>query len=168
MPTEDKTSADIVKRLKYQRKCRQAQPEKPAQILGSLHRKSYFKTSQEIALNFGTMAAPKDRQFIDDYYAVAINLQRRASKNQALDEQELVNFLQKKYGQNVEFDSLTQDVLKTANFVRSPPPAKQSHFLRQHAGKGGWGKRSEGARVPGQAKQKRANFEGSQARRAEQ
>lgn len=50
------------------------------------------------------MAGPKDRQFIDDYYAVAINLQRRASKNQALDEQELINFMQKKYGKNVEFD----------------------------------------------------------------
>ena len=50
-----------VDRLKQTRKLRNNQPniEKPNQLLSELHRKSYFKTSAEIPLDFGCMKGVK-------------------------------------------------------------------------------------------------------------
>ena len=49
------------------------------------------------------------------------------------------------YGHNVDFSGLTTNVLKQANFIRSPDKADTKTFLQSYSGKGGWGKRNSTA-----------------------
>lgn len=58
---------------------------------------------------------------MEDFIVVAANLSKKESKtNVPKDEASLINYLQKMYGQNVDFEGLTTKVLKQSNFVRSP------------------------------------------------
>jgi hypothetical protein len=55
----------------------------------------------------------KQREFMEDFIIVAANLQKRNKNDKApKDEAALINYLQKLYGQNVDFEGLTTDVLK--------------------------------------------------------
>lgn len=88
------------------------------------------------------MNGVKTREFMEEFIVVAANLHRKHnSKEVPKDEAALINYLQKMYGQNVDFEGLTTDVLKQSNFIRSPHNASQTKFLRCNSGKGGWGKR---------------------------
>ena len=73
---------------------------------------------------------------------MAANLQRK-QKNLDIPTEDaaLINYLQKLYGDKVDFDGLTTNVLKDCNFFRSPPVNMSHDFLKSNEGLGGWGKR---------------------------
>jgi hypothetical protein len=72
-------------------------------------------------MSFGSMKAIKTREFMEDFIVVAANLHKKHNTNDVpKDEAALINYLQKMYGQNVDFEGLTTDVLKQSNFIRSP------------------------------------------------
>jgi hypothetical protein len=73
------------------------QTDKPNQLLSELHKKSYFKTSAEIPLDFGCMRGVKQREFMEDFIVIAANLHRKHGE-QGQDEAALINYLQKLYG----------------------------------------------------------------------
>jgi len=75
-------------------------------------------------MSFGAMKGIKTREFMEDFIVIAANLHRKDdSKDVPKDEAALINYLQKMYGQNVDFEGLTTDVLKQSNFIRSPQSA---------------------------------------------
>lgn len=106
--------------------------------MSELHRKSYFKTSAEIPLEFGTMKGIKQRSFQDEFIIIAANL-KQGDKATHEERTALINYLQKLYGANVDYEGLTTDVLKQCLFFRSPEQTKT--FLHKNEGLGGWGKR---------------------------
>lgn len=55
----------------------------------------------------------RQREFMEDFIVVAANLHRKLkSEDIPEDEAALINYLQKMYGQKIDFDGLTRDVLK--------------------------------------------------------
>ena len=59
-------------------------------------------------MNFGSMEGIKQREFMEDFIQVAFNLIKKSSEaDKWTDDSALINYLQKMYGQNVDFNGLT-------------------------------------------------------------
>ena len=114
---------------------------KATDVMPSLHDKSYFKTAQEICLDYGQVAnMANDKAHFSHFFETKVNLEDPKKSNETIEERmERYTYHQAKRGRSSQLDvkNLTRTTLQMSNYVRSPSATKA--FLRKDSGSGGCG-----------------------------